>query len=120
MSAHRLPQDLHKAPYEVADPGDGAKIKVDRWNQHIPLAIGAGAETNELPDPTQAGQRVCIMAVSVGGGTRAITADSAVNQTGNTVMTFAAVDDLAVLESFPVGGGDYEWRIVANDGAALS
>jgi hypothetical protein len=120
MSAHQLPRELHIAPFEIIDPGDGEAITVDRWNQHVPLEIGAGAETNTLPDPTRAGQRVCLMAFSVGGGSRAITADSPINQTGNTVMTFAAVDDMIVLESFPVGDGAYEWRAVANDGCALS
>lgn len=120
MSAHNTPNELHLAPYEVTDPGSGVPISVTRWNQHVPIAIGSGAETNTLPDPTQAGQRVSLTAVSDGGGSRAVTAASAINQAGNTVMTFADVNDSITLESFPTGSGTYKYRVVYNDGVALS
>lgn len=122
MSAHNTLHELFRAPYEVVDPGNGAAINVTRWNQHVPLTIAAStSETNTLAAPTQTGQRVSIIAVSVGGsGQRAITVASSVNQTGNTVLTFAQQFDAITLESFPVGSGVYRWRVVYNDGVALS
>lgn len=119
MSAHNIPEQLAQAPYEIVDPGTGAAIPVTKWT-HLPLTIGGSAETNTLAAPTKAGQRISIIAVSVGAGSRAITAATAVNQTGNTVMTFAHQYDAITLESFPVGSGVYRWRIVYNDGVALS
>lgn len=119
---HQLPSALNQAPFEVLDPGTGVAIVVDRWNQHIPLTIAASAsETNTLAAPTKAGQRLCIIAVTVGsGGSRAITAATAINQTGNTIMTFGHQYDAIILESFPVGSGVYRWRVAYNDGVALS
>jgi len=119
MSAHRLPHDLFMAPYERADPGDGVAITVDRWNTQIPLTIAAStAETNTLATPTRPGQRLVIVAGAVGaGGSREITAAAAVNQTGNTVMTFDAVREALILESIPTGSGTYRWQIMLNEGS---
>jgi len=115
-------QELLIAPYETLDPGDGVAIIVDRWNQHVGLVIVAGtAETNTLAAPVQAGEKISFIAMTVGaGGTRAITAASAINSSSNTIMTFNAVDDAITLESFPVGSATYEWRITFNSGVALS
>lgn len=118
--AHELRND---ARYEVADPGTGQKIYADRWNTHVPLEIAAGvAETNELPDPIKAGERLCLIAVSVGaGGSRTVTADHAIDATGYTALTFAAVDDMAILEGFKVtprsSAPAYEWRVTVTDGS---
>jgi hypothetical protein len=118
MSAHNTLQELHNGPFEVNDPGTGAAIIVDRWSQFIPLTIAASAsETNTLADPTRAGQRLTLFAKSVGsGGSRVVTAASAIDVAGTTTMTFDAVDDRAILESVTVGDGDYEWRVVDQDG----
>jgi len=119
MSAHRLPHDLFMAPYETADPGDGVAITPDRWNQSIPLTITAStAETNTLATPTRPGQKITLVAASVGsGGSRAVTAATGVNQTGNTVMTFGAVRQMLAIESIPIGSGAYRWQIVVNEGS---
>jgi hypothetical protein len=121
MSAHALPKELGEAPYEIVDPGSGRAISVVGWT-HLPLTIAAStAETNTLASPTKAGQRLSIIAVSVGSsGTRAITVATAVNQAGNTVLTFNAQFDACILESFPVGSGLYRWRIVHNESVGLS
>jgi len=122
MSGHRLPADLNLAPFEVADPGDGEALNVDRWNMHVPLTIAAStAETNTLADPTQAGQRVHIIAVAVGaGGSRTITASSALNASAETYMLFDAVDERCVIESVPVGSGDFEWRVTDSENVTVS
>lgn len=120
MSAHNTPAELHQAPFETIDPGTGVAIKVNRWNQVIPLTIAASAsETNTLAAPTQAGQKLTLFAASVGsGGTRVVTVASAVDAAGTLTLTFAAVDDRVTLESVPVGSGVYEWRITSNEGTA--
>jgi len=111
-------QELLIAPYEVLDPGTGQAIVVNRWNQHIGLTIAAStAETNTLAAPTQAGQRLSIIAMSVGGaGSRVVTVASAIDSSGHTTMTFDAVDEAVTLEAFPVGSDTYEWRVVFSSG----
>jgi len=95
---------------------------VDRWNMNVPLTIAAStAETNSLADPAQAGQRVHLIAVTVGsGGSRTITADSAIKADGSTYMLFDAVDERCVIESVPVGGGDFEWRVTDSENVTIS
>jgi hypothetical protein len=103
----------------IADPGTGQAIPVTA-NGCCAITIGsAGAETNTLAIPTFIGQRLSLIADVVGTGTRAVTAATAINQTGNTIMTFAQVKDMIVLEGMQVGGVRV-WRVVANDGVALS
>lgn len=120
MSGHRIPFDLDKGAYELPDPGDGAEIAVAQW-AHIAMTTGASGETNTLADPVKSGQRLALTLLVDGGGDRVITADSAINQTGNTIMTFGAAADSCILESFMVAAsGTYKWRVVYNDGVALS
>lgn len=122
MSSHNILPELHNAPFKgVGDPGDGETIRVDRWGMHVAIDIGAGAETNSLPDPTKEGQRLVINTRTDGGGSRVITADNAINVAGNTIMTFADVGEIIVLESAEISDvGTYRWRVIANDGVALS
>lgn len=120
MSGHRIPADLSKAPYDVPDPGDGADITVSSWS-FIAMTTGASGETNTLANPTKAGQRLSLTLLSHGGGDRVITADTDINQASNDVMTFGAAGDSCTLESFMVGSaGSYRWRVIYNDGVALS
>jgi len=120
MSGHRIQYDLDKGAYELPDPGDAAKIAATQW-AHIAMTTGASGETNTLEDPIKAGQRLALTLLTDGGGDRVITADSAVNQTGNTIMTFGAAGDSCILESFMVSAaGTYRWRVIYNDGVALS
>lgn len=103
----------------VADPGTAAAIPVTNSIQ-IDLTIGTGAETNTLAIPTAIGQRILIIADTVGmGGSRAITAAAAINQAGNTIMTFAQALDFIELVAVNTGGA-LRWRVAANDGVALS
>jgi hypothetical protein len=118
MTAHNTPAELHIAPFQVLDPGTGVAIRVDRWNQIIPLTIAASAsETNTLAAPTGAGQKLTLFAASVGsGGSRVVTVASAIDAAGTTTLTFAAVDDRVTLESVPVTATTYEWRVTSNEG----
>lgn len=102
-----------------ADPGTGAAIPV-ATSAHYDLTIGTGAETNTLAIPTAIGQRISLSAATVGmGGTRAVTAASAINQAGNTIMTFAQASDFIELTAISLNGA-LAWRVAANDGVALS
>lgn len=123
MSIHGIQSRLHSGnPTEVTDPGTGKAIVVDRYNQCVPLTIAANAtETNTLAAPTRDGQRLRIIAVSVGSsGTRAVTVASAINAASNTIITFDAVGDMVVLESFPISTTAYAWRVIVSNGSALS
>jgi hypothetical protein len=103
----------------LADPGTGQAIPVTRSAQ-VDLTIGsAGAETNTLAIPSFAGQSLVLNANTVGTGTRAITCAQAINQAGNTIMTFASARDFIMLVAIKVGGA-LRWTVAANDGVALS
>lgn len=103
----------------IADPGSTKAIPVTA-SGFVPLTIAGAGETNTLADPTFVGQKLDIIADTLGGvGARAITAASAINQTGNTVMTFAAAQDFIRLVAVTIGGA-LKWRVAANDGVALS
>lgn len=104
---------------ETADPGDGAAIPVTR-SACIEFTVGAGAETNTLAIPTAVGQRLSLIAGAVGGGTRAVTCAQAINQAGNTVMTFGAAQDWIALVGVKTSGGALRWRVQSIDGVALS
>jgi hypothetical protein len=104
---------------ELADPGTGQAITVTR-SATVDFTIGsAGAETNTLAIPTFLGQRMVLCAKTVGTGTRAVTAASAINQTGNTIMTFAQARDAIGLCAIKVGSA-LAWQVQFNDGVALS
>ncbi len=106
-------------PLTLADPGTGQAIGVTR-SATVNLTIGSsGAETNTLAIPSFVGQKMIINADTVGTGTRAITASQALNQTGNTVMTFAQARDNVSLVAIKIGGA-LRWQIASNDGVALS
>jgi len=101
---------------DVADPGDAGAIPV---TQSASVAITtAGAETRTLAIPSFIGQRLNIC-FDTDAGDCVITVASGVNQTGNNTLTGADAGDHISLEAITVGG-TLAWRILANDGWALS
>lgn len=100
----------------IADPGDAGAIPVTF--DGCCAMTSAGAETRTLAAPAFIGQRISLIC-DVDGGSIVVTVASAVNQTGNNTLTLAEVKDMCVLEAMQVGGVKI-WRIVANDGVALS
>jgi len=102
----------------VVDPGAGGKIVMGGRAQAICHLVTAGAEARTLSDPTQAGQQLTLV-LKTDGGDCTVTASSAVNQTGNTTLTFADAGDMLQLVSIE-DGSSKEWRVVANDGISLS
>lgn len=102
--------------HALTDPGNAGAIAVTKSGS---LALtSAGAETRTLAIPTFKGQQIAIYD-DTHVGNIVITASQALNQAGNTVMTFGAVRDNCVLEAITVGGA-LRWQIIANDGVALS
>lgn len=125
MSASQLPAQLYTAPFETNDPGTGAAINVDRWNQTVSFTIAASAaETNTLATPLKAGQRLTLYAANVGsGGSRVVTVATAYNEAGNTTLTFDAVGERVVLESVQTGtagAAAFRWRVANSEGATGS
>ena len=100
----------------VADPGDGVAIPVV-VSSTVAITT-AGAETRTLAIPTFAGQTIDI-SLDVDGGDCVITVAAAINQTGNNTLTGADAGDHIGLVGVTVGGA-LVWRLVANDGWALS
>jgi hypothetical protein len=78
----------------------------------------AGAETRTLAIPTFMGQRLSIVCDTYVGNI-VVTSSQALNQAGNTIMTFGAVRDYIALEAITVGGA-LRWQVLGNDGVALS
>lgn len=102
----------------IADPGTGQAIGVTISGE-LAFTIGAGVETNTLAVPTFVGQTLVFTVAALGGGTRAVTCAAAINQTGNTIMTFNNVADSIMLTAMTIGGA-LRWRVTYNDNVALS
>lgn len=117
MTGHRVSQDLYRAE-NPPDPGDGGRIDPGERGICLFNLTTAGAETRTLAAPTREGMVLTITCGTyVGDGV--VTAAVAVNQTGNTIMTFGAARDTITLVSVKSGSTLY-WSVVGNDGVALS
>lgn len=104
-------------PRNLGDPGDGVNIETPQTG-FINLVTG-GPETRTLDDPQFEGQ-VLDLFFETDGGDCVITADSAINQNGDTIMTFSDIGEHIRLLGGRAGGGAREWRVLANDGVVLS
>lgn len=100
----------------IADPGDAGAIAVTRSGT-CPL-VTAAAETRTLAIPENAGD-LLNLSFKTDGGDCVITVASGVNQTGNNTLTFADAGDQLLLAAIE-NGAALAWRIVSNDGVALS
>ena len=101
----------------IVDPDTAGAIPVT-GEGHVPL-VTAEAETRSLPDPTIAGQQL-LLYFKVDVGNCVITAVSAINQTGNTIMTFTDIGEVIQLIAIEDDAASFEWRVVHNDGVGLS
>jgi len=104
-------------PSELADPGTGVAIPVTR-SATINI-VTAAAETNTLANPTFVGQVLVLNMDTRAVGDRVVTAAAAINQAGNTIMTFGAARDCITLRGVKVAGA-LRWAVQGNDGVALS
>lgn len=100
----------------VADPGNAGAIPVTA--NGMCALTSAGAETRTLAIPTFAGQQLSIICDTYVGNI-VVTSAQAINQTGNNTMTFGAAADAIFLVAMTVGGA-LRWRVMGNDGVALS
>lgn len=112
-----LAEAMKYIPLPLTDPGTGVAIPVTR--SATVAIVTAAAETNTLAIPTFLGQKLVLFMDTRVGGDRVITSAQAINQTGNTIMTFGAARDAIVLEAITVGGV-LRWLVTGNDGVALS
>lgn len=103
---------------DQTDPGNGMAL-VGTFSRSVELIIGAGAETNTLPDPTAFGMQLWLSVLSIAGGTRTITAANGINAAGNTQLVFNAATDLIKLEAVRING-NLRWRVMLNEGVDLS
>ena len=107
-------------PRELADPGDGGALAATTTCfVALVSAHASPGETRTLGDPLFVGQELDLI-FETDGGDCVVTADSAVNQTGNNTLTFADAGDHLRLIGARDGAGAYEWRVVANDGVGLT
>ena len=104
-------------PREIVDRGDGDLVPITQAG-YVELAT-AGVETRTLGDPTFRGQTIDLVFVTDGGNC-VVTTASPVNQAGNNTLTFADIGDHVRLVGFNNPTDGWEWRVVANDGVALT
>jgi hypothetical protein len=108
---------LPKAAVAIADPGDGGAIPVTRSGTVAITTTGVD-DTRTLAIPGKAGIKLAI-SLDVDGGDAVITVAAAINQTGNNTITMGDAGDTVVLAAVQVGGA-LVWRLIVNDGAALT
>lgn len=106
------------APPMIPDPANGGTIDVSRSGYCELTSVGA-AETRTLPDPTFRGQIIDFVFV-VDAGDIVMTGASALNQTGNTIVTFTDVGEhIRLMGAYNATDG-WEWKTIVTDGAAQS
>ena len=116
---HRAVSDLAAGNWVIPDPGTGNPIPTSKTG--IVAFSSAAAETNTLGAPSGAGLILGLFMKTFAVGSRVITASAGINQADQTTMTFGADEDFILLMSVPgLTNGTYLWRVVANDGVALS
>ncbi len=103
-------------PDAITDPGDAGAIPVTAGG-YCPL-VSAGAETRTIAAPSTVGQMITLY-FKTDGGDCVVTASAGVNQTGNNTLTFADAGDEITLRAIESGASKV-WRVVSNDGVALS
>ena len=100
----------------VSDPGNAGAIPVGGGGV-VALTTG-GAETRTLAIPSKDGLDLTLV-LDVDGGDCVVTVASAINQAGNTIITLGDAGDTIALRAVRVGGAR-AWRVIVNDGCALS
>jgi len=106
----------------VADPGTGAAVPVG-GSAVVPFDVGAGAETGTLADPGEAGLDLYLATRTSGGGTRTVTAATAVNDAGALTLAFTTgcSTHLRSYAYYSAGGVvSYAWRIIASIATAVA
>lgn len=105
-----------KGSVAIADPGNAGAIPVTVSGYC--LLVTTGAQTRTLAIPSAYGQIIDLF-FKTDGGDCVVTAAAGINQTGNNTLTFADAGDHIRLVGADTGGSKV-WRVVCNDGVALS
>ncbi len=84
----------------IADPGDGLAIPVT--SNGTCALTSAGAETRTLAIPAWLGQTI-VLTFDTDGGNIVITAASAINVNGDTIMTFTDIGETVTLQAVSRG-----------------
>lgn len=100
----------------IPDPGNGGAVNVTA-SGYVSLVTG-GAETRTIAAPSFQGQELQLD-FQTDGGDCVITVATTVNQTANNTLTFADAGDQIILRAGR-SGSNLRWRVVANDGVALT
>jgi len=105
-----------KVPVAIADPGAAGAIPVAKSGS---VAITtAAAETRTIAIPGLAGITLAL-SLDVDGGDCTITVAAPINQTGNNTIVLGDAGDTIVLTAVKKAGA-LVWRVLVNDGCALS
>lgn len=117
-NVHSFLHEWGWADFQGQDPGNGGAIPASLV-RHYNIAT-AGAETRTLPDPPRSGILLALnMTVHVGDCV--ITAASAINAAGNTIITLNSIGDFVLLMSRKTStGSGFAWVVITNNGAVLS
>lgn len=113
MSGHNALQETYRASHAKQDPGDAGVLVVDRSPCAFDL-VSAGAETRSLSDPLRSGLML-LLNMKTDGGDITVTADSAFDEDGSTVMVFSDAGQFVLLTSVAVGSA-FVWRAVRSEG----
>jgi hypothetical protein len=103
MSGHNLPFDHAAAEWRIPDPGDAGTIRSAQSGVCPMVSTAAGGETRKLADPVYLGQWIDLV-LDTDGGDIVLTADSAVNVTGNTVITFDTAGEIVHCRAMTIAG----------------
>lgn len=119
--SHKVLHDIQRAlrtTGNLVDPGDAESLTTDgRGVATIGLRSSA-AETRTLKDPTAAGQLLTLYMLEDGGDIT-VTASTAYDEAGNTVLVFNNVGDTVTLVAIRDDVDDNEsfaWRVLTADG----
>ena len=109
--------DLAVEPRRLDDPGNTGRIAP--VTSTVVLLESVMAETRLLSDPLYLGQELDLC-FETDIGDVVITADTGINQSGNTSLTFADAGDHLRLLGARGTSVDLAWRVIANDGVTLA
>ncbi len=112
----KLAADARLLNTAITDPGDAGAIPVTGSGSCS--LVSAAAETRTLAAPTYVGQQLSLCCKTYAGDV-VLTAAAAIDSTGNNTLTFGAAGDFIALVGVELGAAKV-WRILSNDGVALS
>lgn len=111
MSAHRAHTDLAWGAGEIADPGSGGTIRVNKNLGYVPI-VTAAAESRTLAAPDRVGLIVTLV-LKTDGGDCTLTVTNGYDLAALTTYTFTDALQAATFVSV-YNGTTYYWRLLNN------